>query len=227
MITLRHEYDPDLQIILAPPTGDAFEDVYSAWFDRRGDKREFFSNMELARACAVEPKGEALSALFRAWSGLAMAAGQHCTDIAERGCETHTPLDVRKLLDGSEESEIHLAAMKAQGIERVQVETWLRAYPRKGPPGKAQLVVALFSWGYYVCRSPEPQEWFDVEGLRGNGQHYATARQWVKSCTLFPSVPDVLARNKTSPALIVILGSIVRMSAGEGLAKLVGESSGA
>jgi hypothetical protein len=240
MHTLVHEYDPDLRLALAPPSGDTFASAFAEWFDGRGAGREYFADLELVRACTVEPKGEAFSALVAQWSGLPMAAWPYCVDMAS--CGDHVLLDPRVLLDGSEASAAHLAAMAEQGIgvrakdhtgplsadmARETLASWLRSYPRKGPLGKAQLVVLRFAWGYAVVRAPEPQEWFDVEEQRRKGQHYEVARRFVKACTLAPSVPDLLARNRQTPALVTVLGGIIREAAGESLVKRVGESFGA
>ena len=243
-IKLIHEYDPDLTITLAAPGGERTEDAFAEFFDSQ-TKREYFARYELVRAFAVEPKGEDFVTLMRAWSGLANAAWPHVFTMCEQGVTDHDLLDPRALLDGSEASAVHLAAMGAQGVgskpadrdgppppppadmARRAIESWIRAYPRKGPPGRGQLVVAKFPWGYYVCRAAEPSEWFDVEDARKSGRHYSVAKTFVKSCTLFPSVPDVLARNQATPVLVSVLGGMIRTSAGEDLAKRVGESYGA
>jgi hypothetical protein len=228
MITLRNQHDPDLQITLGPPAGSKFEDAFAEFFDASAAGREYFARSELVRACAVEPSGEKLADLLKAWSGLPMVAWAYCADLAGQGMiDALTLIDPRSLLDGSETSAVHLAALEKQGVSAASIEQWLRAYPRKGPPGEAQFVIARFAWGYYGCRAPEPQEWFDVETQRARGQHYEVSRRFVKSCTLFPSVPDIMARNKTTPALVTILCGLIRTAAGEGLAQRVGESSGA
>lgn len=241
MITLVHEHDSDLRLVLAPPSGDSFCEAFAEWFDSRGAGREYFADLEFVRACSVEPKGEAFAELVRQWSGLPMAAWPYCVDMAS-GDGIQEPLDPRVLLDKSDASEAHLAAMAAQGIgvrpkdhegplteehTRIALESWLRSYPRKGPLGKTQLVVVRLSWGYVVVRAPEPQEWFGVEDQRQKGQHFEVARRFVKACVLAPAVPEVLARAKATPGIITRLGGIIREAAGEGLAKRVGESSGA
>lgn len=227
MIKLVHSHDPDLSITLAPPAGEAHVDAFAAWFDARGDNREYFANMELVRAYAIEPRGEELSTLFRVWSGLPMEAYKACVEFATGDAVDHTFIDPRTLLDGSPESEVHLAAMSKEGVERGHIERLIRGYPRKGPPGQAQFVIAKFPWGYYGCRAPEPTEWFTIQGAMGRREFYDMARQWVQACTLFPTVPELLTRNMATPALVTNLGAMIRQAAGEGLVKRVGESSGA
>lgn len=225
-VTIQNEYDPDLRIVLAPPGGERTEEAFAEWFDNQA-RREYFARYELVREFAVEPKGPAFVELMRAWSGLPNVAWADCFAMCEQGCVDHVLLDPRTLLDGSDESAAHLAALEVQGVKRSAIEQWIRQYPRKGPLGRAQFVIAKFAWGYYGCRAAEPSEWFDVEDHRKSGRGYAVVKSFVKSCTLFPPVSDVLSRNQSTPALVTILGSIIRTAAGEDLAKRVGESSGA
>jgi hypothetical protein len=223
MITLCNQHDPDLRITLAPPPPNRFEDVYAEWFDAQGAGREYFAATELVRGCAIEPRPEQIPDLFRAWSALPLEAWPYCANFAGVGIGEHIKLDPRALLDGSEESERHLHALAEQGVSRADIEEYIRTYPRKGPPGAAQLVIARFPWGYYGCRAAEPQEWFDTEENRRAGQFYELAKRFVKSCTLFPDVPSILTRNRTAPALVSILAGFIKTAAGEGLAKRVGE----
>jgi hypothetical protein len=225
-VTLEHQYDPDLKVTIAPPSGALFEEAFAEWYNGTAAGREWHAKYELFRACS-SVRGEAFVSLTRQWSGVVDAAWTPIQIMANAHASTRTFYDARELLDGSEPSEAILAELATAGIAKAQLLEWLRVYPRKGPAGKGQLIIARFGWGWYVCRSAEPSEWFTADPLRSSGKHYEAFRLFVQSCTLFPDVSSILERNREAPGLALTLGGIAREAAGEELARIVGESFGA
>lgn len=221
-ITLENKHDPDLRITISKPSAALFESAYAEWFNGKAKDSGYLADYELLRACS-SVKGEAFVELLRQWSGLPLVAWQPIALMADAGGADVKLHDPRALLDSKPGEPGPMADLEAAGVSREQLAEWLRAYPRKGPAGKGQLVVVHFPWGWTVVRAAEPTEWFTADPMRASGKPYEAFRMFVQSCTLFPKVSAVLERNADTPALVPALGSIIRDAAGEDLAKRVGE----
>lgn len=210
-----HKHDPDLRLTVALPTGQAGEDAIADYGDAIAANNQYHASYELTRVCAVEPIGAELAELLRNWSGVATAAARAIYDALD--------FDSPKLLDPravAADYETHKATPGMPSL--MQIEQWIRQYPRKGPPGEGQFGIAVFDFGAVPYRAPEPTEWFAVESMRKAGKGYATMRSFVQSCTL-ANVADVLERNKANPLIVLVLGRFIRNAAGEDFAKRMGE----
>lgn len=214
-ITLSHQYDPDLKLTLALPSGQACEDAYAEWCNARARGAQYQSDYDFTRACAIEPKGNALAELIKAWSGVVVVGADAMINEAQ-------PEDP-KLLDPRHVVANYGDFANVVGMPQLAtVEQWIRTYPRKGPPGQAQFGLAQFDFGVIPFRAPEPTEWFAVESDRKALRNYQVLRSFVASCVLSDAAA-VLERAKTQPGIITTLGAIIRNAAGEEFAKRMGE----
>lgn len=219
-IILTHEHDGDMRITLALPSGQAGEDAFAEFVNTRATGAKYQADYDFVRACAVEPKGEALSELLRCWSGVAPAAAA--------AIEAELQIKELELLDPRE----YVASWRAERekdpafvvpFSLATIERWIKDYPRKGPPGYAQCGIAKFDFGYVAYRAAEPTEWFSVESLRTKRQAYQVLHSLVRSCVLSDNLADVLERAKSQPGIIMILGGLIRGAAGEEFTKRMGE----
>ncbi len=219
-IKLSHEYDPDMTITLALPSGQAGEDAFAEFVNTRARGNMYQADYDLVRACAVEPKDAALSELLRCWSGVANAGA--------RAIEEALQVTDLELLDPREcvakwRAELDKDPAFVPPFSLASVERWIKEHPRKGPPGYAQCGIAKFDFGHVAYRSAEPTEWFAVETMRSAGKAYQVLHSFVRSCVLSDNLADVLDRAKLQPGIIMILGGLIRGAAGEEFTKRMGE----
>lgn len=214
-IQFIHEHDDSLKLSLSLPPGQAGEDAIADYVDAISAGNKYQASYELTRVCAKEPIGAEFADLLRVWSGVAL--------VAADAIYGELDFKIPELLDPREVVANYDKHAKTKGMPSViAIEQWIRQYPRKGPPGKAQFGIAIFEFGAVPYRAPEPTEWFTVEALRKAGKGYAVLRSFVQACTL-DGVEDILQRNKSNPLIVPTLGRFIRNAAGEDFAKRMGE----
>jgi hypothetical protein len=219
-ITLTHSHDPDMKLTLALPNGQVGEDAFAELVNGRVRGNSYQAAYDFVRACAVEPKDIALSELLRCWSGVAVAGAE----AIERAIQV-TDLELLDPREALQKWADSYAAdpMFVVPFESATVTRWLREYPRKGPPGYAQLGFAKFDFGMVAYRAAEPTEWFAVESMRKANQAYQVLHYFVRACVVSDNLADILERAKAQPGIIMILGGLIRGAAGEEFTKRMGE----
>jgi hypothetical protein len=219
-IILVHESDPDFKLTISLPNGQAGEDAFAEFVNGHARGAKYQADYDFTRACAVEPKDVELAELLRCWSGVVRNAAQAIDDaVAVKDLELIDPRGAVAKWQAAIEKDPSFVFPYTPAM----VEQWLRTYPRKGPPGYAQLGFAKFDFGLVAYRAVEPTEWFSVETMRNAGQAYQAFHSLVRSCVLSDNLADVLERAKTRPGIILILGRLIRGAAGEEFVKRMGE----